>query len=97
MKMNGKTASPAVTRLGHWRAPFLKALAETGNVTLATRSTGVGRKTAYAHRNKDAGFETAERVHGRAGDPRGAGQLRRPLEPTDEAVAGTIRDGAPGG
>lgn len=39
-----------------WRAPFLRALMRTGNVTLAARAAGTWRGRVYAVRRKDAGF-----------------------------------------
>lgn len=39
-----------------WRRAFLKALARTGNATLAARKAGVDKGTAYNLRHRDAGF-----------------------------------------
>jgi hypothetical protein len=49
-------ASRARTRVGAWRATFLRALAKTPSVTVACRSAGVSRRTAYDHRERDPEF-----------------------------------------
>jgi hypothetical protein len=52
-------ASRARTRLGHWRATFLKTLAKTPSVTMAAKAAGIPRRTAYDHREKDPEFAQA--------------------------------------
>ena len=42
-----------------WPDRFLEALAESGNVKLSCQAAGVGRRTAYDHRAKDAAFASA--------------------------------------
>ena len=42
-----------------WRRAFLQTLAETCNVRAAAKSAGVGRKTAYRHRQSDPRFAEA--------------------------------------
>ena len=56
-----KTYKPsrARTRLGLWRALFLKALAESPSVTVACKVAGVPRMTAYDHRDRDPEFAEA--------------------------------------
>jgi hypothetical protein len=49
-------ASRARTRLGRWRAVFLRALAKTPSVTAACKAAGVPRMTAYDHRERDPEF-----------------------------------------
>jgi hypothetical protein len=46
----------ARTRKGAWRAVFLRALAKTPSVTVACKTAGVNRRTAYDHRERDAEF-----------------------------------------
>jgi hypothetical protein len=46
----------ARTRTGAWRAVFLRALAKTPSVTVACKTAGVNRRTAYDHRERDAEF-----------------------------------------
>ena len=48
--------SRARTRLGRWRATFLRALAKTPSVTFAAKAAGVNRRTVYAHREQDSDF-----------------------------------------
>jgi hypothetical protein len=48
--------SRARTRLGLWRAVFLRALAKSPSVTAACRAAGVPRMTAYDHRERDPEF-----------------------------------------
>jgi hypothetical protein len=52
-------ASRARTRLGQWRATFLKTLAKTPSVTMAAKAAGIPRRTAYDHREKDPQFAQA--------------------------------------
>jgi hypothetical protein len=52
-------ASRARTRLGQWRATFLKTLAKTPSVTMAAKAAGIPRRTAYDHREKDPEFAQA--------------------------------------
>jgi hypothetical protein len=49
---NDKTDKTPQKRTARWRAKFLDALAKSGNVLLACRSAGIGRATAYVHRNR---------------------------------------------
>jgi hypothetical protein len=42
-----------------WKATFLAALGRTANVRYACLKAGVGRKTAYRHRDKDPAFRDA--------------------------------------
>ena len=39
-----------------WHAPFLEALRQTGNVSLAAKRAGIERKTAYRHRARSKRF-----------------------------------------
>lgn len=55
-KPKHKPAAPGVTRQRDWRPPFLASLARMGNVKLAADAAGVGRATAYEHRDADKAF-----------------------------------------
>jgi hypothetical protein len=48
-----------VTRTGRWKHSFLKAFAETGNVTVAAGVANIHRGTVYEAREKDKAFATA--------------------------------------
>jgi hypothetical protein len=48
--------SRAATRTGAWKAKFLAALAETGNVTESARRANVERRTAQIHHQEDKAF-----------------------------------------
>src|SRR5262245_15154974 len=55
-----KSPAPrARTRLGKWRATFLKTLAKTPSVTMAAKAAGIPRRTAYDHRERDPEFAQA--------------------------------------
>lgn len=49
----------AITRTGRWKIKFLASLAETDNVTLSCKVSGVDPKTAYKHRENDKEFAAA--------------------------------------
>jgi hypothetical protein len=49
----------ARTRSGRWREQFLRALARSPSVTMACKAAGIPRRTAYAHKEKDADFAAA--------------------------------------
>jgi len=51
--------SRARTRLGRWRATFLKTLRKVPNITLACKAAGVSRRTCYDHRELDPKFAEA--------------------------------------
>jgi hypothetical protein len=42
-----------------WKATYLEALGRTANVRYACLKAGVGRKTAYRHRDQDPAFRAA--------------------------------------
>jgi hypothetical protein len=44
---------------GEWRAAFLTALANSGNVRAACQAAGINRTVAYDHRERSADFRTA--------------------------------------
>lgn len=48
-----------MARIKRWVGPFLEALEDTGMVTEACRRAGVGRTTAYVHRQHDEDFALA--------------------------------------
>lgn len=48
-----------MARIKAWVGPFLDALEDTGMVTEACRRAGVGRSTAYEHRQRDEDFALA--------------------------------------
>lgn len=55
----GPRARAALTRLGRWRAAFLRHLAESANVTAAAAAAGVDRRTAYELAKADEAFAAA--------------------------------------
>ena len=78
----------ARTSVPKWLEPFLAALARTGNVRVSSAEAGVDFSTAYARRQRDAGFRAAWAEVVRA---REAGALRDGLStgsipPQDERV-----------
>lgn len=48
-----------MARIKAWVGPFLEALEDTGMVTESCRRAGIGRTTAYEHRQRDEGFALA--------------------------------------
>ena len=47
---------PKSTKPRPWQAPFLRALARSGNVRVAAREAGVDRSSAYTRRKSDPVF-----------------------------------------
>jgi hypothetical protein len=88
-----------MARTGRWKKPFLKALAETGNVSIACKVARVERSTAYDHQNEkhamyDAAFAKAwSDALETAADILEAEARRRGFEGWDEPVFGS---GGPG-
>lgn len=62
MSRSETTCTPkkeALTRTERWKPVFLGALAESGNVTVATSEAGVSRMTAYNAKRNDPEFKQA--------------------------------------
>jgi hypothetical protein len=96
---NNKTAQRPRTQLGTWKAKFLASLRRMGNVSRALKAAGVGRQTAYDHRDRDPNFarQWAEALE-QAADWLEREAWRRAVKGTDRPVfqqggrVGTVRD-----
>lgn len=53
------TNQGAVTRTGQWRKPFIVALRQSGNYTIAARMARVSRRTYLRERDRNPRFATA--------------------------------------
>ncbi len=55
----GRTARSRRTREKDWKPAFLELLRDYGDVAASAKACGIGRRTAYDHKGKDAKFADA--------------------------------------
>lgn len=80
----------------NWRENFLRALAECGNISAATRVAGINITTAYDHRNKDPVFAAAwDEAHEESIDALEGEARRRAMETSDTLVMFLLKANRP--